>query len=360
MKKRLVALTIIFAMVLGLSACSNSNSPSSSDAASDTTPATSASSEASQTASPSSNEWSPTKSIKAVIGYAAGGSTDSIMRPLFSVAESIIGQTIVVENTAGGSGSISFNDGMMAAADGYTLIIGAETPALYDAYDLIEYTYNDVIPILVSAENANYVFVAADSPYQTIEEMFNAELANPGSVLKVASGTVGVNATVSAIFKHIVGVDFEAYTADSASSAVVTVMGGFADYGLGAMSTVQDYVANGDVRILCSLSPERLQDDIPTICEYYPEMADYLPINAFYTICVRADTDQAVVDYYTEVFLEAWNSKEYQEVLTNLGLIPLGAVGDEAREYVDGFRERALTVLTSTGAVEYTMQELGY
>lgn len=304
--------------------------------------------------------WEPEQNFKALIGYGAGGSTDSAMRPLMSVAEEIMGKTITVENVSGGSGSIAFSNGFQGDHDGYTLIIGAETPALYDAYDLIDYTYNDVTMICVAADTSNFIYVNIDSPYNTVEELFNAEKANPGSILKTASGSVGVNATINAIFSYCEDLNFQTYTSDSSSSAVVTIMGGFADWGLGSWASLKDYVASGDIKVLCSVTPERIQDDIPSITEYYPEMSEYLPINAFYTISVPNDVDQAVVDYLIGVFTEAYNSAEYQEALTNLTLNPLGLFGDDAKEYVDAFRYKAMSVLTSTGAVAYTMADLGY
>lgn len=355
--KKVIALALSAALTLGLLA--SCGSPSQPSNPTGSTPSSNSSAPGTS-APPAAADWKPDRSIKALIGYGAGGSTDSAIRPLLSIAEGLAGQTIVVENTAGGSASISFNSGVTAAADGYTLIIGAETPALYDAYDLIDYTYDDVTVIMVVADADNSIFVAADSPYQTVQDLFDAEKANPGSVLKVASGNVGVNATLSAVYKYTQGVDFNSYTADGSSSAVVTVMGGFADFGQGSLATLKDYWANGDVRILCSNTVEPIHPDIPTITETYPEMADYLPLSAFYTICIQGDADQAVVDYYTDLFTQAYNSKEYQDALVNMGLNPVGLTGSAAREYVDTWRKNALTVLTGTGAVEHTMEELGF
>lgn len=353
--KKAIAFALNASLTLGiLASCSSPSQPANSNTSSKQD------SSASSVSTPTTESWKPDHSVKALIGYGAGGSTDSAIRPLLSVAEGIAGQTIVVENTAGGSASISFNSGVTAAPDGYTLIIGAETPALYDAYDLIDYTYDDVTVIMVVADADNNIFVSADSPYYTVQDLFDAEKANPGSVLKVASGNVGVNATLSAVYKYTQGVDFNSYTADGSSSAVVTVMGGFADFGQGSMATLKDYWANGDVRILCSNTVEPIHPDVPTITETYPEMADYLPLSAFYTICIQGNVDQSVVDYYTDLFTQAYNSKEYQDALVNMGLNPVGLTGSAAREYVDTWRKNALTVLTGTGAVQHTMEDLGF
>ena len=142
----------------------------SSEAGTTTTPGTgtaasAASSQAGTSGGGSGGSGYPDRDLKAMIGYGAGGSTDMALRPLFTAAEKILGESIVVENTAGASGSTSWLAACEAAPDGYTLCIGAETPALYDAYDLIDDTYDDVIPILIVAEATQTITVAADSPY---------------------------------------------------------------------------------------------------------------------------------------------------------------------------------------------------
>ena len=353
--KKMITLLLAMAMVLGMTACGSSEE--STTAVPETT--TAAAPETTTAAENEANAWKPENSISAEIGYGAGGSTDGALRPLFSIAEGIAGESIVVNNVSGGSASISFAAAMEKPADGYTLIIGAETPALYDAYDLIDYTYDDVEIIMVVAATNNFIFVSKDSPYQSFKEMVDAELAEPGKVLKVASGNVGASANVSAVIKACTGADFQAYTSDGSGTTVTTVMGGFADWGLASYTTLKDYVESGDIRILCAMDSESTVEGVPAVTEEYPEMGQYLPMNAFYAITVKKGTDQAIIDYYTELFTEAFNSAEYQETMANMGLVPRGLVGEEAREYVDTYRKNAITVLSEVGAIAYTPADLG-
>lgn len=304
-------------------------------------------------------EWKPTKGIKAFLGYGAGGTTDNIVRPLFSVASNFLGQIINVENLSGGSGSISWAEGCEAAPDGYSLICGAETCALYDMYDLVPYTSDSVNVLMVIADTPNFLYVRKDSPYETVEDLFNAELAKPGTVLKTASGTVGINATTSAVYKAVVGVDFDAYTADSSSSAVVTVLGGFADFGFSAYANIKDYVDSGDVRILCSNSNTRIIEDIPCITEYYPEMTDFFPLNAFYCVALNPECTQDMVDTYTEALTAAYNDESFRAAMENYGVNLLGLTGQEANDYIRNFRIAAAKALINAGAINKTMADLG-
>lgn len=363
MKRLLVLLFVIMLAFFMLSACTtnqkNANAPEESNAS------VNQEAEAQQEqAAPVQQEEEkldyPNRDIKAMIGYGAGGATDMALRPIFTIAEQILGESIVVENTPGASGATSWLSACESAPDGYTFCVGAETPCLYDAYDLIEYTYKDVIPIMVVSEAIQTITVAANSPYQTVKELFDAELNNPGTVLKVASGNVGVNATLSAIWKTVAGFDPGTYTSDGASSSIMTVLGGFADFCVSNTASVQSYLDSGDVRVLCTNSIERYWDDVPAIVEFYPEMEEYLPLGAFYTICVPIGTDSTIVTYLTDVFTQAFNTSEFQETCTSQGLIPVGATGNEAKAYIDAWRKQALSALTETGIVSYTMEELGY
>lgn len=359
-KRRVMAAVLVGVMGCSMIGCSGDKTADTTTSVAKTETTTAlVETKASEAAGAVAGEWKPERSINAEIGYAAGGSTDSALRPLFSIAEGIIGQTITVNNTSGASGSTSFQAAMEQAADGYTLVIGAETPALFDAFDLSDYTYDDTEIIMVVASANNNIFVKADSPYQTIEELIDAEVANPGSIVKVASGTCGTNANNSAIIKYFTGADFTAYTADGSSSAVTTVLGGFADFGMGSLATLGDYIESGEIRVLCTVDKERIRDDIPCITEYYPEMEEYLPNTAFYAITVKEGTDPAIIEYYTEVFQQAFESSEYQDMLANVGLTPLGLIGDEAREYIDTYRKNSISVLYDTGAITSSPADLG-
>ena len=82
----------------------------------------------------------PEKDISGIIHWGAGGGTDSLMRPLATLAEAQLGVSIVVENKTGGTGSIATQYVYDQAADGYTLLMGAENPQLYSALDILELT----------------------------------------------------------------------------------------------------------------------------------------------------------------------------------------------------------------------------
>jgi tripartite-type tricarboxylate transporter receptor subunit TctC len=304
----------------------------------------------------------PAKNITAVVMFGAGGSTDVAMRPLMTIAEKQLGKSIIVQNMGGGSGAIATQYVTGQKSDGYTLLIGAENAALYDAYDFSKLTYNDFIPIIIAADTYNNIVVRADSPYNSVADLIKAEKAKPGKVLKSRSGPAGISAVFDAMFELESGVKFTPYTADSSSSSMATIMGGFADFGLASLASSYQYVKAGKLKVISQVCSERnpLLPNVPTIVEELPGFAQYLPSGAFYTVVVKKGTPQDIVDTLIAAFKKAYESAEYQKVLKDLDLHGLGYTGAEAKAYIDTFRKNSMTVLVKNGDVKKTMKDLGY
>ena len=127
MNKKIVAWTAAAAMSAAmLTGCGGSTASTSTTAS---TPAAGSTSAANAAAF-------PTQDMNGIVQWGEGGGTDSLMRPLATLAQDQLGQSIVVQNMTGGTGSIATQYVYDQPADGYNLLMGAENPSLYDALDL--------------------------------------------------------------------------------------------------------------------------------------------------------------------------------------------------------------------------------
>ena len=115
----------------------------------------------------------PTKNITCVIQWGAGGGTDNIMRPICSIAEKELGQSLVMQNMTGGTGSIATQFVYDKPADGYTTLIGAENPALYDALNISKLTYKDFIPVFLVGDETVGIIVKHGSKYKSLTDLIN-------------------------------------------------------------------------------------------------------------------------------------------------------------------------------------------
>ncbi len=343
MNKKIVALTAAAAMSAAmLTGCGGSTASTSTTASNPAAGSTSGANAAAY----------PTQDINGIVQWGEGGGTDSLMRPLATLAQDQLGQSIVVQNMTGGTGSIATQYVYDQPADGYNLLMGAENPSLYDALDILDLTYDDFECVLLIGDETVGVAVGKDSPYHSLKEICDA--ANAGTEITLATtGTGGLPWEVSALLTSITGATFTQVQYDSDASARVAVLGGECDFTICKVQSCLEEYKSGDLQMLCMLATEPVEQmsDVPLITEEYPEFADYLPWGPFYGVFVKEGTDPAVVETLSKAFTAAFNDESYQEVLKNYNINPMGYTGDEAKEYLANWRTNTIDALTKAGAM---------
>lgn len=303
----------------------------------------------------------PEKDISGIIQWGAGGGTDSLMRPLATLAEAQLGVSIVVENKTGGTGSIATQYVYDQAADGYTLLMGAENPQLYSALDILELTYADFEPVFLIGDETVGVVVSKNSPYTSLTEIIDAALASPGTVTLSTTGTGGLPWEVASFLTAVTGATFNQIPYDSDATAKAAVLSGECDFTIcKVQSGIEDYKA-GELKFLSMLATEPVEQmsEVPLITAEYPDFEQYLPWGPFYGVFVKAGTDQAAIDTLSAAFETAFNDASYQDLLAGFNINALGYTGDEAKEYLDNWQTNTITALVNSGAITKTLSELG-
>lgn len=303
----------------------------------------------------------PAKNIAGIIQWGAGGGTDSLMRPLASLAEAELGVSIVMENKTGGTGSIATQYVYDQAADGYTLLLGAENPQLYTALDIIDLTYADFEPVFLIGDETVGVVVGKDSPYSSLTEIIDAALAAPGTITMSTTGTGGLPWEVTSFLTAVTGATFNQIPYDSDATAKAAVLSGECDLTIcKVQSGIEDYKA-GELKFLSMLSTEAVEQmaEVPLITAEYPEFAQFLPWGPFYGVFVKNGTDQAVIDTLGAAFETAFADPSYQELLDGFNINALGYTGDEAKAYLNTWQTNTITALVNSGAITKTLSDLG-
>ena len=145
MKKKFFALLLAALMVLSLAACGGNDGGSNDGANQDTPPASDGGSE---TKEPESTGWTPSEPVNMIVAYKAGSGTDNTARVLSAYADKFLGQTVVIDNQEGGSGSIGWTALAQAKPDGYTLgFVNLPTLCSNIVEGLGDYTMDDFVPI---------------------------------------------------------------------------------------------------------------------------------------------------------------------------------------------------------------------
>lgn len=303
----------------------------------------------------------PTKDIAGIVQWGAGGGTDSLMRPLATLAEKVLGQSIVIQNKTGATGAIATQFVHEQAADGYTLLMGAENPQLYTILDISKLTYNDFEPVFLVGDERVGIVVGKDSKYNSFTELIEDALANPGKVSVSSTGKGGMPWTVSSFIKAVTGAEFNQIPFDSDAAALTAVLGGHADFTVAKVQTaIQSYKA-GDLKFLTLLSLDEVDvlPEVPLVTAEYPDFAEYLPWGPFYGIFVKNGTPKEAIDVLSNSFSEVFSDQTYQELLSGFNISPLGTHGDEAREYLKNWQLNTARALYESGAIDKSPAELG-
>lgn len=350
MKRISTVILAISVLVASLAGCGGSTSSTTSPASS-TTPSQSSAASASF----------PSKNINGIVQWGAGGGTDSLMRPLASLAEKELGVSIVVQNKTGGTGSIATKYVYDEDSDGYNLLMGAENPALYKALEISDLTYSDFDCVLLIGDETVGVIVGKDSKYNTFTDIINDALANPGKIKLSTTGAGGLPWEVGAFITYVTGATFNQVPYDSDATARTAVMGGECDFTVAKVQSGIEAYKNGDIKFLAMFAKDKLEmlPDVPSVLDEYPDFEQFLPWGPYYGVFVKKGTDAGTIKALSEAFKKAFDDPTYQQVLTNFNINKLGYSGDEAAEYIKSWQKNTITALYESGAIKKSPSELG-
>lgn len=285
--------------------------------------------------------------INGIIQWGEGGGTDTLMRPLCSAAESYLGRTVLPRNMTGGTGTVATQYVYDKPADGTTLLLGAENPAMYDALELSSLTYRDFDCVLLVGSETVGVTVAADSKYTDFASLIEAALAAPGTVRLATTAKGGLPWTVARFIYAVTGATFNEIPYDSDATARTAVLNGECEVTVSKLQAGIEACREGKLRYLCMFSDQSVDSlpDVPPITEYDPAFSEFLPWGPFYGVFVKKGTDTAVVSDLSEGFRKAYAEDSYQSLLNDLYVQPLGLVGEEADSYIEAWRMASLKAL---------------
>lgn len=214
----------------------------------------------------------PSKPVRIICTFAAGGTTDVLARGVARQLSEIWGQQVVVENRAGANTQIGAEHVAKSSPDGYTLMVTSEgtfvmNPSLYDKlpYDAA----NDFIPITTLIELKQVLIVNPKLPVNNIRELIDLARKQPG---KLTYGTTGLGSSSHLnmeMLQHMAQVKLTAVHYRGASQALVDMHGGHIDMIFAASGIVADQYRAGALKILAVSSRTRVAGlpELPTIAE---------------------------------------------------------------------------------------------
>ena len=285
--------------------------------------------------------------INGIIQWGEGGGTDTLMRPLCSLTEPYLNRTILPRNMTGGTGTVATQYVFDRSADGTTLLLGAENPAMYDALGLSDLTYRDFDCVLLVGCETVGITVAADSPYTDLASLIDAAKANPNGIRLATTAKGGLPWTVARFLQAVTGATFNEIPYDSDATARTAVLNGECEVTVSKLHSGADACREGKLRWLCMFSEKPVDafPDVPPITDYDPAFSEYLPWGPFYGVFVKKGTDGNTLKVLSDAFIKGFSDASYQQLLTDLYVEPLGLCGDEANTWIEAWRTASLKAL---------------
>ena len=214
----------------------------------------------------------PSKIINWICPYAAGGGADARSRQVAKLMQGILGQTIIVDNKAGGGGNIGTDMIAKAKPDGYTIGMGNFAPlavnhALFKKLPFDP--FNDLVPIMLIERGPLVLMVRAESPWKSVKDVVAAAKAQPGKFSYGSGGIGGTHHLSGALFEHTAAIDLIHVPYKSGGAAAQDLMGGQTDMMFEQMYAAMPSIKGGRLRPLAITSKTRspLFPDLPTMAE---------------------------------------------------------------------------------------------
>ncbi|MCX7144339.1 MAG: tripartite tricarboxylate transporter substrate-binding protein, partial [Proteobacteria bacterium] len=201
----------------------------------------------------------PERPITIVVPFPPGGSTDVVTRIVATKVQSLLGQTIVVENRGGAGSLIGTSFVAKAAPDGYTLIVGQTAFAVNAAlrktlpYDTIK----DFTPIALIADHAGVFLANAQKPYDTFPEFVKYVKANPGKVVYSSAGIGSWPHLSMSMLANDAGLSMLHVPYQGTGPAKADLIAGRVDVKIEAYATSRSMVQDGSLKVLAVTSESR-------------------------------------------------------------------------------------------------------
>ncbi len=256
----------------------------------------------------------PSKSIRIVVPFGAGSSTDTVTRIIGQALAAKLGSPVVVDNKPGADGIIGGNDVRNAAPDGHTLLMGTNSPMSAAPHLQKTPPYDPVKDFTAIGHVGNFSFFLIVHPSLPVKSL--AELVTHAKTKKLNYGTGNTTSIVqTALLAQMAGLDMQHIPYKTEPPAVIDLLEGRIDLMLVSYSTVASHVQAGKLRpILTTLEARSpLMPEAPTLPEAGFKL---LPVGSWTGLFGPAKLPKGVVDKLSDALLDVMSKPEVREQLT--------------------------------------------
>jgi tripartite-type tricarboxylate transporter receptor subunit TctC len=297
----------------------------------------------------------PSKPIKLIIGFPAGGPLDQHARLWSERVQQLLGQPLIIDYKSGAGGAIGAEAVAKSAADGYTLLLANTgtmviNPALYKKlpYDMTK----DFVPIARTAQQPLAFVVHPSVPANTLAEFVSYAKKNPGKLNYASAGNGGISHLVPEMFKQATGIFMLHIPYRGSAPAFTDLLGNQAQFMAESVPQAAQYHKQGKVRALAVTSRERSAalPDVPTVIESSISGISNFEVVGFYGILAPAGTPKDIVTKLSADFAQALDTPDIKSRMTSQGADPAYLNSESFSKFLGSELVRWEKVVKASGA----------
>ena len=286
----------------------------------------------------------PNKPVQLMVAYPAGGSTDIAARIVASIAEKALGQPVVVVNKGGAGGQVGWTEFVRQRPDGYYIgfiNLPATNTVILDPDRKAIFTEKDFTPIINQVLDPGVIWVRADSPYKTVQDLIDAAKKAPNTIRAATTGILSDDHLAILMTEEAApGAVFRLVHLEGGAAQFKEIMAGNIDVAFDNVGSITTRVKSGEVRALAVMDDVRSKflPDVPTMKELgYPTVMS----NSTRGIAGPKGMPEPVVAKLRDVLKKAMEDPEHVSKLESQGLAIKIMVGEEYAKYFAEAHARA-------------------
>jgi tripartite-type tricarboxylate transporter receptor subunit TctC len=274
-----------------------------------------------QAASAHAQDTYPSRIVRLVVGFGAGGPTDIPARHIADKLGTLLGQRIIVENKMGAAGMIATRDVLAQPADGYNLLLCTHFESINTAlYKSPGFKLTDLAPISLIAKYYYGLAVASAVPAESFDELVQYAKSHPGEISYATIGAGSAQEIMARQLEKLAGISMNRIPFRSGTQVMPDLIAGRVSMYVSPTIAVVPQHAAKQLKILGVTSPARLKGlpDVPTIKEKGIDYVRY----GFLGICARAGTPQPIIDLLQRHIVSIVATPEYRDLIEKGGSLP--------------------------------------
>jgi len=296
----------------------------------------------------------PSKPVRMVIGFPAGGPADIFGRSLAQGMAADLGQPVIVENIPGVGGVLGVERGVKSAPDGYTIVCNSASPLVIAPYSLTRLPYDikkDIALITLVVRVPEVLAVHPSMPVSSLAELIAYAKANPGKVNFGSAGAGSITHLAGELLKAEAKIDIVHVPYKGAAPAVTDLVGGQVQMGIFDVPILLSHIRAGKLKALAITSGKRAETlpDVPTTAE-----SKYPNVNSdnWYGLIMPGATPPAIQKRVHAAATNALKSHTVMEQFAKVGGVAAPSSPQEYAQYVESEQAKWGKIVKAIGFKE--------